>query len=233
MEFLTQSDPRFPRGESVLYGKRILFCGDSICAASVYDYADTYRWGWAGRISAATGCSYHNTGVDGAALSTCRGENRVLSQLERCRDIPLDLIVLHGGVNDAWECCPVGCVTGGFSGEDFDGSTCAGGLEELLAYARERFPAVPVCFLVNFPAPACQIGQIPHMGVYVAELLAVCRKWSVPVLDLYHDQALAQRLRVTEQVHTADRLHPTGSGYDILYRPIQRFLEGLLTYHTT
>ena len=108
MDFLMQNDPRFPRRDSVLKDKKILFCGDSICAASVYDYKDCNRWGWAGRISSATGCFYINAGVDGASLSTCRKENRILTQLEAHKNEEFDLIVLHGGVNDAWDSIPAG-----------------------------------------------------------------------------------------------------------------------------
>ena len=40
MEFLVQNDARYPRRESVLKDKKVLFCGDSICSAAVYDYKD-------------------------------------------------------------------------------------------------------------------------------------------------------------------------------------------------
>ena len=96
MEFLQQNDARFPRKESVLEGKKILFCGDSICAASVYDYKDCTFWGWAGRIASATGAKYINLGRDGASLSTCRGENRILTQIEKAKDETFDLIVAIG-----------------------------------------------------------------------------------------------------------------------------------------
>lgn len=227
MDFLMQNDPRFPRRDSVLKDKKILFCGDSICAASVYDYKDCNRWGWAGRISSATGCFYINAGVDGASLSTCRKENRILTQLEAHKNEEFDLIVLHGGVNDAWDSIPAGKRSKGLELADFDTSTCAGGLEELFFHVKKYFPETKVCFIANFRAPSCPTGRISDMTEYFEEILAICRKWSVPCLDLYHDEDFSKEFRVAEKVHTADFIHPVGSGYNLLYTPIKEFLERL------
>ncbi len=65
------------------------------------------------------------------------------------------------------------------------------------------------------------------MTEYFEEILAICRKWSVPCLDLYHDEDFSKEFRVAEKVHTADFIHPVGSGYDLLYTPIKEFLEKL------
>jgi hypothetical protein len=130
MEFLVQNDARYLRRESVLKDKKVLFCGDSICSAAVYDYKDCPRWGWAGRSSSVTGLQYINKGLDGASLSTCRKDNRILFQIEACKDEKFDLIVLHGGVNDGWDAIAPGKMAEGFELEGFDTTTCCGGLEE-------------------------------------------------------------------------------------------------------
>lgn len=227
MEFLTQSKDRYPRRESVLSGKKALFCGDSICAASVYDYKDQTFWGWAGRISSYTGLSYINLGRDGASLSTCRKENRILAQIEKAKDERFDVVVLHGGVNDAWDSWTPGKKSGSFRVEDFDTNTCAGGLEELFFYAKNYFPESKLCFILNFACPSSKIGRIANMDEYFDEILSICRKWDVPALDLYHDADFSAFFKVSEKVNTADFVHPNGQGYDLLAEPIARFLEAL------
>ena len=227
MEFLKQNDARFPRKESVLKDQKILFCGDSICAASVYDYKDCTFWGWAGRIASATGAEYINLGRDGASLSTCRGENRILTQIEKAKDEKFDLVVLHGGVNDAWDSNAAGRMTDSFDLKDFDVTTCAGGLEELFYHAKRYFPDTKLCFVLNFAGPSCKIGRISNMDEYFDEILKICQKWEIQVLDLYHDAGFEKEFKPAEKINTADFIHPVGSGYDILYRYILSFLEGL------
>ena len=228
MKFLTQNDNRFPRHESPLKGKKVLFCGDSICAASVYDYKDCTFWGWAGRIASATGAEYINLGRDGASLSTCRGENRILAQIEKAKDERFDLVLLHGGVNDAWDSWIPGKMSDSFDLADFDTNTCAGGLEELFFYAKKYYPTAKICYVANFPCPSSKIGRLANMDEYFNEILAICKKWGVPALDLYHDKDFAKAFKVTEKVNTADFVHPNGPGYDLLYLPIGEFLEQLV-----
>ena len=227
MEFLIREDARFPRHESVLNGKKALFCGDSICAAAVYDYKECILWGWAGRISAATGVRYINKGRDGASLSTCRGENRILKQIEACKDEKFDVVCLHGGVNDAWDSWVVGKMSDSCDLADFDTNTCAGGLEELFYYAKKFFPDSKLCFVANYATPSSKIGRLANMDEYFEQIVAICKKWGVPCLDLYHDEAFAQTFKVKEKINTADFVHPNGPGYDLLYQPIGKFIEGL------
>lgn len=225
MEFLTQNDPRFKRVPSVLSGKKALFCGDSICAASVYDYPDCTRWGWAGRISSASGLSYINLGRDGASLSTCREDNRILTQIQNAKEESFDLVVLHGGVNDAWDSCAVGKISEGFDVSGFDTATCAGGLEELFSNAKKYFPNAKICFIANFSTPSSTIGRLSDMDEYFTEIIKGCEKWGIPCLDLYNDRDFAEKFKVAEKVNTADFVHPVGKGYDLLYPVVMAFLE--------
>ncbi|MBQ9467517.1 MAG: SGNH/GDSL hydrolase family protein [Clostridia bacterium] len=225
MEFLKQNKDAYPRRESVLAGKKVLFCGDSICAASVYDYKDQTFWGWAGRIASASGLSYINLGRDGASLSTCRGENRILTQIEKAKGEQFDMIVLHGGVNDAWDSWTPGKMTASFDLADFDTDTCAGGLEELFYYTKKYFPDTKICFVANFACPSSRIGRIANMDEYFDGILAICKKWGIPALDLYHDGRFSETFKVQEKINTADFVHPNGQGYDLLYLPIMKFME--------
>lgn len=43
------TEPEKLHTDSPLYEKKALFCGDSICAAAVFDYSNMNRWGWGGQ----------------------------------------------------------------------------------------------------------------------------------------------------------------------------------------
>lgn len=225
MEFMIQNDPRFPRVKSPLEGKKALFCGDSITAAAVYDYKDILRWGWAGRVSSATGLAYINMGCDGASLSSCRGENRILRQINWAKEEKYDFVVLHGGVNDGWDSNAVGKMAEGFELSDFDTTTCAGGLEELLYYTKKFFPTSKIVYIVNYKTPSSKIGRLSNMDEYFTEILKILKKWNIPTLDLYNDEEFSKEFKVAEKVNTADFVHPVGCGYDLIYPYVQKFLE--------
>ena len=124
--------------ESPLQDMSIGFYGDSICEARVEwetDYAPVC--GWAGRIAYVNGFDYYNYGRSGASVSNCRGANTIMTQLINTKNagIQHDIIVLHGGVNDAWDGIEVGEITEGFRPTDeYDPSTFAPALEQTLSY---------------------------------------------------------------------------------------------------
>ena len=66
-------------------------------------------------------------------------------------------------------------------------------------------------------------GQLKVAPEHVSDnVLSLMRKSTHKV---YED--FSKEFRVAEKVHTADFIHPVGSGYDLLYTPIKEFLEKL------
>lgn len=165
-------------GSMPLKGKRILFVGDSITRAS-----DDH--GWAGRVQDKYGAITTKAGVDGAAISDARLLNRVIMQLEEHKNEKYDYVILHGGVNDAWEYAPVGTVSDSFDQKEFDVSTFAGGLEELICYAKEHFSFAKIGYIVNYSRPTASVYFLQDMSAYFLEAKKICEKWGVPYLDLY------------------------------------------------
>lgn len=163
---------------SPLYEKKILFVGDSITRA-----ADDY--GWAGRVQDQYGATTTKAGVDGAAVSDVRQPNRVMAQLEKQKDEAYDYVILHGGVNDAWDSAPVGTVSASFNKEDFDVSTFAGGLEELICYTKEHFDSAKIGYIINYSRPIVLVSSLRDMSAYFTVAKQVCEKWGVSCLDLY------------------------------------------------
>ena len=221
-------------GSSPLYGKKVLFCGDSIS----YGHHDIPAgYSWAGRIQKYYGTESDNRSRSGWCLSTVRGAGgQIVNQLKEVKNRDYDMIVVQGGVNDAWgttdgtnKIAPVGEMTDSFDVKDFDTTTYAGGLEEFFYYAREYYPDATLCYIISFYMPNAGVGHVGDMEEYYAMGMEICDKWDVPYLDLYHDEYVTNELL---EVGTAkclrDPVHPNSVGYDRLSPYIGDWLETLV-----
>ena len=212
----------------VLFGKSALFVGDSISCGS-QENSLFYR-AWAGRIGIVNQMDYVNASVSGASCSTTRPNNRILTQLKENSGRSFDYVILHGGVNDAWDSRRVGTPTKDFR-PLFDNSNFAGGLEEMIQYAVTNFPGARIGYIINYKAPGCKIGKIADMGEYVAVAKKICEKWGVSYLNLYEDDDFCfNTLNVNSQDNLPDFIHPNARGYDLLYPVIEAWMETLTPY---
>lgn len=207
-----------------LKGSSAAFFGDSICMASTHDKEHQW-WGWAGRINEAYELSnYVNKGVDGASLSTCRENNRIVNQVKGQAGKRFDFIVLHGGTNDGWDKVDVGSISQGFEPENFDLTTFAGGLEELFYTAKKQFPKSNIGYIINFRM-ASDIGNLRDMSRYYKVAKAICKKWDIPYLDLYFDEEFCELFQYRTSKYLPDLIHPNSAGYDVLYPYIASFMR--------
>ena len=207
-----------------LNGKKILFVGDSNVRAS-----DDY--GWPGRVKDQFGAITTKAAVNGAAISDARLLNRVIMQLEEHKDETYDYVILQGGGNDTWERVPVGTMSNSFNKEDFDISTFAGGLEELLCYAKEHFENAKIGYIVNFSRPKESVWD--DMGPYFVEAKRICEKWEIPYLDLYfgstefqgEQKLYSQDILLTDtNTYFVDEIHLSAEGYDVISPYIGRWI---------
>ncbi|MBP5231567.1 MAG: SGNH/GDSL hydrolase family protein [Clostridia bacterium] len=221
----------FEKKETVLTGKRILFTGDSIAEAYCErnNGSRDIMFGWASRIGERNQMFWVPMAYGGASVSNCRGENTILRQLRMKQNASYDVVVLHGGVNDAWDSAPLGHLTEGFDPDEFEPSTFAGGLEATLHFAKTTFPDAILCYVINFQLPLATIGRLSNMTPYVNTTKKACEKWGVPFLDLYNDKDLNKALEVgTSTKYLPDHIHPNTGGYDILYPVIESWLTELV-----
>ena len=212
-----------------LFGKKVLFAGDSICEAQCEWHDPVYARtiGWAGRILQSYGMSGLNAAISGASVSDCRGSNTVYQQLARFARTDYDFVILHGGVNDAWDSAAVGTMAAGFDGP-FDTSTFAGGLETLLQFAKSHCGEAVIGYIANFQLPASEIGRLSDMSEYFDVAAQICEKWGVAYLDLYNDEDLNTRvLKVNTTECLPDHIHPNSEGYNRLAPIIGEWMETL------
>lgn len=200
-------------------GLKILFFGDSITAATVDNT------GWPGRIAKKYNFrACENLAVPGAIVLPAG--NNVMAQVRgaRTKHKDADIIILHGGTNDAWQGIPMGEMTEGFDPKAFDKTTFAGGLEYTLYYTKGFFPNAAVGYIVNFrfrEAPS----NLEAMEPYVDLTIQILEKWDVPYADLYHNETLEKRLKVGTHFRDDINVHPNAKGYDIITPFITKWME--------
>ncbi len=209
--------------ESQLYKKCALFVGDSICEAS-----NDGRIGWAGRIMKWNSMRGVNAGKSAASISTARGANTVIAQLKAHeKNSPqYDFVIMHGGVNDAWDSAPIGVMTEGFDAE-YDVTTFAGGLEETFRYAKATYTKAKFGYIINFRQPlATAYGRLSDMSEYVEMTKQICDKWGIVYLDLYNDEDLNNNvLKTNTRQFVPDAVHPNTAGYEIISPIINEWMK--------
>ncbi len=229
--------------KSKLEGKKILFVGDSITRS--YE-----KIGWPGRIAELFGTISTNAGVADASVSTVVPDNRIITQLLENQDNEYDYVIMHGGVNDAWQLAPVGTISDSFEVEDFDISTYAGALEELFYNAFKHFDGAKLGFIVNYSRPNAKDKPLINMSEYFAMAKQVCEKWGISYFDMYwgtvnvdgEELAISSELLLSgEDTHFKTDPYPKGdihigpSGYDLISPHIGEWISTIEhnEYHGT
>jgi lysophospholipase L1-like esterase len=214
-----------------LYKKKILFVGDSICAAGAD--SGTLK-GWARRVQEDAGAECYNVGVSGAALSTCRlgrpgatQNHQIANQLNVHKNVKFDYVLIHGGVNDAWDSKPIGTVSKGYDLAGFDTTTYAGGLELAIYTAIENYgDTAAIGYLMNFQLPQCKYGVVStKLGDYFAVGRQICEKWGISYFDMFSNKEINNRLQVNSTKYLPDGVHPNEGGYDVLGPYITKYMR--------
>ncbi len=195
--------------------------GDSISAAA----HDSAKLAWAGRIAKNTGLIATNNSMSGASVSTAR-PHTIMDQLMKTTNKDFDYVVLHGGVNDAWENAKVGSISEEYDPLFFDEDTYAGGLETLFYNAILFYgDQAAIGYLINFKAPACQHGTIRDMSAYNAVAKKICEKWGVTYLDMYDHEEITAKMEFTTTKNTRDYIHPNDGGYEVITPYIEKYMR--------
>ena len=138
-----------------------------------------------------------------------------------------DYVIVHGGVNDAWDSCAVGEMIDGFEGP-FDMTTFAGGLETTFQYLKETYPNAYYGYIINFSIPNSRQTSLADMSAYFTVAKAICDKWEIPYLDFYFDDDFNKNIMKTHtDENLYDYIHCRTSGYDILTPRIEAWMETL------
>ena len=201
--------------KSILSDKTALFVGDSITYG--WDNAGGEHGGWVTRIAKLCGMKCVNAGVQGARISHTRFDKEPIVKQLSSSSGDYDMIVMHGGVNDARADIPMGkMIEEGDT--DYRIRSFGGGLEDLFSTAKTLYPDAELFYITNFHLEGDQAkqGYTADMGEYFALAEQICEKWDVTVIDLYNNTALNEKLECTTTKYLYDMLHPNAAGYDII-----------------
>lgn len=215
--------------DSALNGLKGLFMGDSISFGSgdELSYLRTGR-AWSGRIQAITGLQATNASVGGAKVSYQRGDdNWVYSQYLPYAEEKFDIIVMHGGVNDARYDRPVGTVSEGTDESTLkkNQTTYVGGLEWIFYNVSKTNTEAKLFFIANHRLDGHSKGSAKDMSAYFDAAKQACEKWGVIFIDLYKNKELNDKLETTTTKYLPDTLHLNAAGYDIITPYIISALE--------
>lgn len=215
------------------YGKKALFIGDSISYGS-YDTPPTYSnpsASWARRLAQTTGLIPTNISYPGASLgknSNCKWEYD-LFKTEYISKKTYDMIVFHGGVNDARQNVDPGVALSSdtdrktLSASDRT-KTFAGGLQLMLHDARERWPEAELYYVANFKLVSDSLkGQ--DMNAYLTQAKILCAEYGVHYIDLFDDEVLYETFDYTSKDILSDLIHPSGPSYDLLFPTVLRLFN--------
>ena len=220
------------------YGKQALFVGDSISYGS-YDTPPTYRnpsASWARRLALTTGLvstnvSYPGASVGRTGLSNVRWEYDLFKD-KLSSDINYDMVVFHGGVNDARQNVAVGTALSSNTDrkvlvEAARLATFAGGLQLMFHDAREKWPEAELYYVANFKLVSDSVKG-KDMSEYFAQAKILCAEYGVHYIDLYNDVELYEVFDYESNDILPDLIHPISASYDILFPTVLRLFNETL-----
>jgi lysophospholipase L1-like esterase len=179
-------------------------------------------------VASKVGCTINNYGIGGTGLLT-DGANPYLAMYKRITDMNTnaDLITVFGGTND-WDAdlFPLGI----FGDAPADSPTTIYGCLDLMCRSLiTRFPTKIIAFFT--PLPRNNNRAAKTQGYTLDDLsnaiIKVCGKYSIPVLDLYHNSNMYPENANFRAALMTDGLHPNDAGHLILADKVLSFINSL------
>ena len=246
----TTTTHKLQKLENELSGKKVSFCGDSICAGtSVGDASPIYGKGWAGIIGEKNGMTWQNLGVNGAtiaATSSSTGTLIVVNQLAKAYS-DADYIILEGGCNDfdqmegKTDTTTMGEMTAVWD-DSYKQTTFAGALEHLFYTAVTKHPKAKIGYIIPPIMGRRNWTQYETISyrVYYNLAINICKKWGIPYIDLwyesplnpnlsvYYDPALGSDGNISDGSKCyVDGQHLTEAGYNLIAPKIEAWMRTL------
>lgn len=211
---------------NALSGKTLCVIGDSIAAASPWDGV-TKVYGMFERAADENGMILKSCAVNGATVAVKSGStNNLINQLSSL-PAQTDYLIIEGGLNDIWT-TPLGSISDSFSGAT-DNSTFCGALEYLLRYVLVKYPEAKIGFMTTHKIP----GAYP-LKKFMTAAVKICKKYSVPVLDMHENSGLCTELSGIKEAYFLpggtgdyDGVHPNTRGYAVFARRVSAFLQNM------
>ena len=206
-----------------LKGKQWCCLGDSITYGANTDKA---YFNFISERCAITPYNFGESNTSIAKSSSSVTNNMASRYSDMYNDV--DFVTVFGGTNDHGQNIPIG------EWGDADELTLYGAMKILVEGLVAKYVGKKIGFIL--PLPKCtQTGGVytdysyPNASFvpYIECIKDVCKRYSIPILDLYLDSGLAVGNANVRTALIPDGLHPNTAGHEFISWQIQKFLERL------
>lgn len=223
----------------VLYGKDIVFAGDSICAGTS---DESGVLGWAQRIGEKHSMNWQNKGINGATLTSgVSGASACIADTDFGENP--DYIILEGGTNDAdligtadnFTPEKFGSYTLGQYNVEFDKTTFCGAVEHLFKRVTTDYAGAKIGFIIahkmGYATTAAHYdAKTSRRRFYFETIIELCKKWGIPYIDLWEGCYLcpmnpAHNTANTNLMYIGDYQHLASDGYNYITPMIEKWIE--------
>lgn len=218
--FLYVAQPQTINPTKKWAGKKWTIIGDSLSAYNgrtsvhYFDYIAEY-----------TGIGINNMGVSGTGYA-----KETSNFMTKASEVALDsdIITIFGSGNDATAGKDLGQAT------DTGTDTIAGCINTALDNIKARLPVVPLGIITPTPWQNNMPYNNGWMESYSNLIVEICKRRSIPCLDLYHCYGLDPNDSAVRNAAYSndggDGVHPDETGHRIIASHFQNFLESLLLH---
>lgn len=215
-----------------LYGKKVSFLGDSICAGD----SATHLGGYGKIIADRNAMVYENVAHGGAVITAGTYSKSTGNPLPwLCRMVEnmsadADYAIIEGGLNDGWytPTISMGSLTKGYNAT-LDDTTFYGAFESMLKKLVTKFQGKKIGYIA-VPKIHSLYDSSQNAPNFYHAALECCAKWGVSVCDLNTVTPPVEYLKDLGTTYTADGTHPTYEGYIKYYcDPIEAWMRTLTT----
>lgn len=161
--------------------------------------------------------------VSGASMQYVSSRNHIVAQIQNAitKGITPNFILLDGLSNDIIS-STLGELTDSFDYETKGYATFTDGMEYAIGLLKGAFPSVPIIYIIPHSTPAREYEKELQFGERARE---ICKKWSVPVADVYRNGNINTRLQNQLELYSyypteTSGTHPNRNGYDYGYIPL-------------
>lgn len=201
-------------------GKKWVVVGDSHTEHNIRATKNYHDY-----VAEKTGITVVNLGKSGAGYKRLEESNKAFYQLVASIPEDADVVTIYGSGNDLSQ--PLGEVT------DTGTDTLCGCINTTIDNYNELFPGTPLGIVTPCPwSNANPANENCAMALYSAAIVEICKRRSIPCLDLYHCSNLRPwEAKFRELFYTRDNgggCHPDENGHAILAPKFAAFLEYLI-----
>ena len=216
---VVNSNPTAYEQANSLYGLKWNVMGDSITEGNGTTKA------YMTFIKNRTGVIPNNYGVSNTAIArTNSSDTNAMSIRYTNMTNDADIITVFGGTNDHGNSIPIG------EWGDSTADTLYGAMKILVEGLIGKYMGKRIGFILPLPKYVSSTDySYPNasFGAYIDCIKDVCKRYSIPYLDLYTESGIAPKIEAVRTAMIPDGLHPNATGHELISWQIQRFLERL------